>query len=334
MNFYIINLEHDKDRKKHMISLCNSLNITPEIINAIYGKELPNVEDYINCNKEISIKKIKRILCPGEIGCIMSHQNIYKKMIEENIQYAIVLEDDVDLSKDIKYFTTFDFQILDFDILLLGYHGTKSREHVILKGTKVHSINLNYTIYNLLENAYGTYGYVISLKGAKRILKQSLRFDLPIDHYTGNNEINKVLCVYPQLVFINKKLSDESILTKERQRLNAKIKFENEFLFLSNRIKSFNSQIIIYGFNDLGLLIYENFINKVTTIIDKNKVGQKIDNIVIQSIDNLTYYNEQIFVITAVNQQYIQEIEEAINQKFHKNKIITLKGFKTQSIKA
>ena len=154
------------------------------------------------------------------------------------------------------------------------------------------------------------------------------------DHYTGNNEINKVLCVYPQLVFINKKLSDESILTKERQRLNAKIKFENEFLFLSNRIKSFNSQIIIYGFNDLGLLIYENFINKVTTIIDKNKVGQKIDNIVIQSIDNLTYYNEQIFVLTAVNQQYIQEIEEAINQKFHKNKIITLKGFKTQSIKA
>lgn len=328
MKFYIINLKHDKDRKKHMISLCNSLNITPEIINAIYGKELPNVEDYINCNKEISIKRIQRILCPGEIGCIMSHQNIYKKMIEENIQYATVLEDDVDLSEDIKYFTTFDFRTLDFDILLLGYHGTKSREHLNLKGIKVYSVNPNYTIYSLLEIAYGTYGYIVSLEGAKRILKQSLRFDVPIDHYTGNNKINKVLCVYPQLVFINKELSDESILTKERQLLNSKIKFENEFLFLSNNIKNANSQIIIYGFNDLGLLIYENFITKVTTIIDKNKVGQKIDNLIIQSIDNLTNYNEEIFVITAVNNNANKEIRKDIIEKFgDKTKIYSINDY-------
>lgn len=329
MKFYIINLEHDKDRRNHMISLCNSLKIYPEIINAIYGKELPNVEEYINYNKEVSIKRIKRILCPGEIGCIMSHQNIYKKMIEENIKYATVLEDDVEVSEDIKLFTAFDFQKLDFDILLLGYHGTKSREHLNLQGTKVHSINPSYTIYKLLENAQGTYGYIISLEGAKKILKQSLRFDLPIDFYTGDNKLNKVLCVYPQLVFINKKLSDESILTKERQILNLKIKFENEFLFLSNKIKNSNSQIIIYGFNDLGFLIYKSFITKVVTIIDKNKVGQKIDNIIIQSIDNLTNYNEEIFVITAVKVQYIREIEEAIKQKFNTSKIITLKGFKT-----
>ena len=39
-------------------------------------------------------------LTPNEIGCYLSHFRLYEKIVEENIDRAVILEDDVDVSAD------------------------------------------------------------------------------------------------------------------------------------------------------------------------------------------------------------------------------------------
>ncbi|MEH6497010.1 MAG: glycosyltransferase family 25 protein, partial [Pseudomonas marincola] len=41
-----------------------------------------------------------RDLTAGEIGCLLSHRALYKKMLEENIERALILEDDTILTDD------------------------------------------------------------------------------------------------------------------------------------------------------------------------------------------------------------------------------------------
>lgn len=328
MKTFIINLKQHTQRKTHMKTLCDSTGFDYEFVDAIYGKELKDIDKYIK-NQEKTIEHIHREMSNGEIGCILSHQNIYNKIIQNNIPYALVLEDDIDFDLNItEILEKICFENLEFDTILLGYHGTNSREQLSLNKSFIKSIKDHIKLYKLNEIAYGAYGYIISLQGASKILKQSSDFILPIDHYTGNPFINNILCLYTQIIHINKKLSDGSILTQEREIMYLISKFKNEFLFLSNKIKNSNSKILIYGFNDLGKLIYRKFKNRIVGIVDKNKVGQKVDDIRIKSIEDIINYNNEIFVVTALNQNYIQEIEEVINLKFKKNKIISTKRTK------
>lgn len=308
-----------------MISLCDTIGLNYEFIDAVYGQEISNIESY-TINKGKTLTYLNREMSRGEIGCILSHHIIYNKIIENNIPYALVLEDDVDLNLDILHILNkICFDNFKFDTILLGYHGKKSREQLSIDKYLIKKITHDIGIYKLNEIAYGTYGYIISLKGAFRVLKQSSDFILPIDHYTGNNNLNNVLSVYPQIVYINNKLSDDSILVQERKIMSLNEKFKNELLFLSNQINNTNKNIIIYGFNDLGFLVYKKFQNRVSAIIDKNKFGYKIDNIQIKSIENITNCNNVVFVITAINENYINEIQDIINKKFEKNEIINIK---------
>lgn len=325
MKTFIINLKTHENRRNHMKTLCDKIHLDYEFVDAVYGQEIYNIESY-TMNKHETIKSLHREMSKGEIGCILSHQLIYNRIIQDNIPYAMILEDDIDLDLNIiNILNKIYFDNFEFDTILLGYHSTNSREVLDLNKSFLKSLNYGVSLYELNEIAYGAYGYIISLKGALKIYEQSSNFILPIDHYTGNYRLNKILCLYPQCININRSLSDNSILTQERTIMHLNEKFKNEFLFLSNKISNTNKNIIIYGFNDLGFLVYKKFQNRVSAIIDKNKFGYKIDNIQIKSIENITNCNNVVFVITAINENYINEIQDIINKKFEKNEIINIK---------
>ena len=57
------------------------------------SRVLKDVIDYKRCFKS------GRMLRSGEIGCFLSHLEVWKHMIENNISYAIVLEDDSIIDK-------------------------------------------------------------------------------------------------------------------------------------------------------------------------------------------------------------------------------------------
>jgi len=102
-NVFYINLEHRIDRKEHIEDQLNKLNWSYERFNAIK----------IN---PVSVRN-------GMIGCAMSHLQVLKQAKERDLDYVIIIEDDM-LVENIDTFIQSLNYILEnnsnYDVLLFG----------------------------------------------------------------------------------------------------------------------------------------------------------------------------------------------------------------------
>ena len=123
-------------------------------------------------------KSYKRTLKMSEIGCFLSHIEIWKDIVKNNIKYALVLEDDA-------LFTTNNFFKKIEEIIYLIpenadfislFHHTKLLSKYIIK-MKEYNENLLKTT----EHLTGTVGYILTFKGAKNFLKNLLPIKMPVD---------------------------------------------------------------------------------------------------------------------------------------------------------
>lgn len=85
---FIISLKKDVARRSIITEKLNKLNLEYTIVDALEGKNISDI--FFNTiptpNKKPSGK--------NELACALSHQNIYKLIIEKNIDWALILEDD------------------------------------------------------------------------------------------------------------------------------------------------------------------------------------------------------------------------------------------------
>ena len=93
MRTFIINLKESADRRQYMIEEMKKTNLQYEFFDAVSGKDIKNIEEVYD--HEYAVTKAGSPLNLGEIGCAMSHLLIYKKMIDENIERTLILEDDI-----------------------------------------------------------------------------------------------------------------------------------------------------------------------------------------------------------------------------------------------
>lgn len=151
------------------------LNVNYDVIEAIYGKDLGETYlETINSQNWV-IERYKRSLTYGEIGCALSHLKIYKKMLEEDIPWAIIFEDDISVKHD--FYDALMQKIDAFDsnnIYILGaQEGLACNDYVIF--SKNDSIILNEKIIfrktiDSERYIYRTAAYLISKKVAENIL--------------------------------------------------------------------------------------------------------------------------------------------------------------------
>ena len=73
-NIYYINLDHRKDRKLHVETQLNNLNWQYTRFNA--------------CKNKI-----------GELGCTLSHLKLVRMAKEKNLDYIVIVEDDITFKK-------------------------------------------------------------------------------------------------------------------------------------------------------------------------------------------------------------------------------------------
>lgn len=97
---FVINLEKDVDRRENISRQLAKAGIPYQIFSAVYGKYLTPEELAQHYNKSRAIE-LSHDLTPSEIGCALSHVFIYRKMLDEGMSYALVLEDDAQLSQDL-----------------------------------------------------------------------------------------------------------------------------------------------------------------------------------------------------------------------------------------
>ncbi len=221
MQIFIVNLEKSKDRRDYMEQLCNSKGIRATFITGVYGKDLSLDAVRDICNQDKAKAIIGRELLLGEIGCTLSHKNIYRRMVDENISEALVLEDDVYFEPFFQSaFASLRKRPKNSDLVLLGHHSGAGGQS--LKSFWGAKRTEDFIYYRLADLGFGTYGYFITLEGAKKLLEALEEIYQPIDHYTCDSNILNVYAIEPTPIKFKNDVV--SLIDKEKTRLkNTKV---------------------------------------------------------------------------------------------------------------
>lgn len=226
MPIFVVNLQHDHDKKIHMEKILDSLDLKFEFIAAVYGKDLTQLqvdEVYDEC---LSQAVFGRGLSLGELGCALSHLSIYQKMVNEGIETALILEDDVDISDDIHdIFKSTEQFPKNWELMLCGYYSETATEKASLSSFwEKRYVTSSHQSVRLVEIAYGTHGYIINHRGAKRLLKTLKTITKPIDHYTGSEHYLNMYALTPRIISLNEVFKLMGCIEFEREKKSAHLK--------------------------------------------------------------------------------------------------------------
>ncbi|XP_067460737.1 procollagen galactosyltransferase 2-like [Thunnus thynnus] len=181
---FLINLKRRADRRERMLSSLAIIGINVTLTEAVDGKALNSSQlqamgiDMLPGYKD---PYSDRVLTRGEIGCFLSHYNIWKQAVQQELQQVLVLEDDVRFeprfcSRLVAIMENVQRVGLDWDLIYVGRKRlqVKEPEHWV-KGVS----DLVHPGYS-----YWTLGYVLSLQGAKKLLHaKPLNKMLPVDEF-------------------------------------------------------------------------------------------------------------------------------------------------------
>uniref|UniRef100_A0A8C9SS55 procollagen galactosyltransferase n=1 Tax=Scleropages formosus TaxID=113540 RepID=A0A8C9SS55_SCLFO len=181
---FMINLLRRADRRERMLHTLFELEIDCKVIAAVDGKAM-NVSQIhamgIHMLPGYSDPYHGRPLTKGELGCFISHYNIWTEIVDRGLKTSLVIEDDLRFEVFFKrrlqnLMREVDSEGLDWDLIYIG----RKRMQVD------HPEKAVPNIHNLVEAdySYWTLGYMISLQGAKKLLKaEPLSKMLPVDEF-------------------------------------------------------------------------------------------------------------------------------------------------------
>jgi glycosyl transferase family 25 len=205
LNIYVITLGK-QERIENIKNQQQKINKKIEIFNAVNGSNLDinNLKNNILANdNKLSLNHNNKM---GEIGCYLSHLNIYKKIKEDNKKgYTLIFEDDFSINSDNlsdelkKALDTLNNKNIDFDYLFLGNLKDNHGENI--------ADNLYYLDKNI--NLWGTHAYIINNKNIDKIIDNLNLIRLPIDNAIEKlsfDNIFNTITIYPNLVIQNGEL--------------------------------------------------------------------------------------------------------------------------------
>ena len=159
MKVYVVNLKKNPERMESIDAQLKKLGVEYERIEAVYGKELSEEEYGRSVSSLHAFLARGRKLTDGEVGCALSHLEIYRRMIAKRIPVATVLEDDIIVKPEFAKVLSEVEVFVDVDkpqIVMLSTLGSRDAGKTgIVKTT----------------SAICTDGYVITLPAAKIILR-------------------------------------------------------------------------------------------------------------------------------------------------------------------
>lgn len=178
---YLINLERRPERRKRMEYCFEELGIAFKFIAAVDGKKLNDSyirENGIRMLPEYADPYHNRPITAGEIGCFMSHYNIWKDMIENQHRIALIFEDDIRFEP---YFRTkigellTEVRHLDWDLIYLGRKRLSGSKEPLVTGSS-RLVHVDYS--------YWTLCYALTLAGARKLVDADpLPRMVPVDEY-------------------------------------------------------------------------------------------------------------------------------------------------------
>lgn len=196
---FIVNLERSEPRRKFILGHLHQLGLTGTVFPAVDGRtlDLADLERRQIYRDEFAHEKFSRSLSMAEIGCALSHVGLYEMLVRENIDVALVIEDDVELVDGFAgRLTTIMKELPEgWDVLQLYFTCSdveRISEHLV-----------RFPMKKALP--VGAPGYVITKRGAQKLIDNAYPIHYPADSLIGRSPRwgTNVYGASPQLVSVN-----------------------------------------------------------------------------------------------------------------------------------
>jgi glycosyl transferase family 25 len=176
---FVINLDRSQKRRSRIVKMLEEYKYNFEIISAVDGYSLSE-EEKSQYSAESSQNALNRELVPGEIGCALSHIKVYKRILDEDWDSAIVLEDDATIEGDIESALSLikDNEQTN-DLVFLGHRGNTIPSFWYRKNAK------NIKLAPVVNLPYGAFGYWLNRKAAQILSLNNQPIHLPADVVTA-----------------------------------------------------------------------------------------------------------------------------------------------------
>lgn len=192
---------HNKDRESNLERIRSSSPIPTFVQVAVNGNVLSNSDISKTVKNSLHKPNFPFALRLGEIGLFLSHRLCWKRMLDEDREAVLILEDDASFKYDFN-------RVLDFaldNIEELGFinfpvRSRKTDRRVVKLITDTSIGNLQ--ICEPLEIPHGTVAYLISRAATQKLLAASERFDRPVDCFLQLRNVTgqRIFMMDPSLV--------------------------------------------------------------------------------------------------------------------------------------
>lgn len=182
MNVFVISVDSAKERRQHIREEFKKNLIEFDFYNAITPVTALEAAQSVG----IDLTR-KGVLTNGEVACLLSHVMLWKKIVDENLEYMAIFEDDVYLGKNTQSF---------FE----GFSWIPNNVHIIKLEAFDKEVDLSFfpkllksgrALYHLKAMHLGGAGYILSRNAAEHFLKiiQSMSELVPVDHILFGRDV-------------------------------------------------------------------------------------------------------------------------------------------------
>jgi len=190
MKVFVINMARSTERRASMEQQLSLLNLDYEIVEAVDGSKL----SYTDIMRET--RPLNYALSCGEVGCALSHINIYRRITSEDIPLALILEDDA----------LIDYRSVE---IMSGIEERNTLPPTVTLLTEISqyidkptfSLKEGYYIYDVPE-ASRSHGYIINQSAARKLIESLYPIWMVADRWQTLREYSvcKIDAVIPSVV--------------------------------------------------------------------------------------------------------------------------------------
>lgn len=204
VKIFVVNLETSVERRQIMERQLKQQQLPYEVFKAVRGSALGE-EELLSFYDKDYLENKPSWFTAGMAGCTISHYLLYKQIVDQKIDVALVLEDDMHLPANMEILLRkLSEEIRNDEVILLFY---QSYAAINLSDQTARPVGGGASLYQIIDinRLRSTGAYMINYNAAKRMVDSLLPFSAFPDDWKGFYErriLNGIRVVYP-LVFQN-----------------------------------------------------------------------------------------------------------------------------------
>jgi glycosyl transferase family 25 len=196
MQAYVVNLARSPDRRAHIVAQLEKTRIHYEVVDAVDGRDLDLRDTRLFDPTVVGTSTFR----PGAAGCALSHLKVYRRVLEDGLEKALILEDDIELPTDLGELISATAQhMMGAEVVLLNFHS-----HDPCRITKAGSVPLpsSRLLVRVVDEGQpsSTGGYLITREACARMVRTVLPLRVHPDDwgfFHREGAIDHVRCVVP-----------------------------------------------------------------------------------------------------------------------------------------